>query len=264
MRAPVAAFEAEREAILENANSSQLEPYDYKLSLRHQAFNAALRGRPDLNRSMGEIEWVKDISQAQYRSQLSRDPLFNPEVRLSPAPDWTKNKLNGRIFADPASLPSERPESPSGVQTLTTTGQLSRTSPVLLVTNTPNNYSDPDQAVSAHAGLSTLPPGNPAALDSLPDNPKSPELITRSILGPSAKTFPAQTCSGVYRGAIIAETQKMVLQRLSAYSVIAHPKELFGDEHVPKVGTNVCVSYSNGKPLVRELLKREKAMEVGR
>ncbi len=155
MRAPAAAFEAERAAILERENSSQLEPYDYKLSLRHQVFNAALRGRPDLNRSMGEIEWVKDISQAQYRSQLNRDPSFNPEVRLSPAADWTKNKLNGRIFADPANLPSERPESPSGVQILTTPDQLSRTSPVLLVTNTPNNHSDPDQAISAHAGLST-------------------------------------------------------------------------------------------------------------
>lgn len=200
MRAPAAAFEAERAAILERANSSQLEPYDYKLSLRHQAFNAALRGRPDLNRSMGEIEWVKDISQAQYRSQLNRDPSFNPEVRLSPAADWTKNKLNGRIFADPANLPSERPESPSGVQILTTPDQLSRTSPVLLVTNTPNNHSDPDQAVSAHAGLSTIPPGNPTTLDSPSDNPKSPELITRSILGPSAKTFPAQTSSGSLQG----------------------------------------------------------------
>jgi hypothetical protein len=96
MKAPAAAFDAERAAIVERANSSQLEPYDYKLSLRHQAFNAALRERPDLNRSMEEIEWIREISQAQYRSQLSRDPSFNPEVRLSPAPDWTENQLNDR------------------------------------------------------------------------------------------------------------------------------------------------------------------------
>lgn len=134
----------------------------------------------------------------------------------------------------------------------------------MLLVNRPNNYSNPAHTASAHAGLSTLPPGNPTNLDSRPDTSKSAELITRSILGPSAKTFPAQTASGVYRGPIIAETHEMILQRLPAHSVIAHPKELFGDGRLLKQGTNVSVSYSNAKPLVRELPKREKTMEVER
>jgi hypothetical protein len=106
MKAPPTAFDTERAAILNEANRSQLEPYDYNLSLRHQAFNAALHQRPDVNHSIKEIDWIKDVSQAQYRSQISRDPFFNPETRLSPTPAWVKDQVRDserRSFAAPES-----------------------------------------------------------------------------------------------------------------------------------------------------------------
>lgn len=88
------------------------------------------------------------------------------------------------------------------------------------------------------------------------------ESITSKHLGQSAKTYPAQIESGIYRGNVIGETPDLFIQRLSPKSAIAHPKELF--EQPPGVGANVSVNYSKSKPLVREIKERGKAQELSR
>ena len=86
--------------------------------------------------------------------------------------------------------------------------------------------------------------------------------LTSKLLGSSAKTHAAQIESGIYRGAIIAETSDLFLQRLSPKSVVAHPKDIFAE--IPQIGAEVSVKYANAKPLVRELKQRERAMEMSR
>ena len=50
--------------------------------------------------------------------------------------------------------------------------------------------------------------------------------ITARVLGDSARTLAAQTESGNYRGLIIGETEHHIIQRQTAHTSIAHPKEL--------------------------------------
>ena len=88
------------------------------------------------------------------------------------------------------------------------------------------------------------------------------ESITSKHLGQSAKIYPAQIDSGIYRGTVIGETPDLFIQRLSPKSAIAHPKELF--EQLPGVGANVSVNYTKSKPVVREIRERGKAQELSR
>jgi antirestriction protein ArdC len=95
-----------------------------------------------------------------------------------------------------------------------------------------------------------------------PEAFKEAESIASRHLGQTAKTYPAQIESGIYRGTIIGETPDLFVQRLSQKSAIVHPKELF--EQPPGVGANVSVNYSKTKPLVREIKERGKAQELSR
>jgi len=88
------------------------------------------------------------------------------------------------------------------------------------------------------------------------------ESITSKHLGQAAKTYPAQTESGIYRGTVIGETPDVFVQRLSTRSAVAHPKELF--EQTPEIGATVSVNYSKTKPLVREVKERGKSQELSR
>jgi hypothetical protein len=203
VKAPQAALSAHRAAILERACQSQLEPYDYNLSVQHQAFNDALRQRPDVNQSIKEIDWMKDISQAQFRSQASKELSFNPEMRTSSTPDRDKKERRD------ANVTSS-------------------------ITN------------------------------AVQERFKNVERIASAIVGDSAKTSPAQVDGGIYRGQVIAETQDLFLQRLSSRSVVTHLKGLFQGGQPPRVGANICVSYSNGQPTVRPVKERSKFQEMGR
>lgn len=88
------------------------------------------------------------------------------------------------------------------------------------------------------------------------------QAITIKALGESARAIHALTDSGTYRGPIIGETEYHVLQRQSANLSVAHPKDLL--DRQPGIGENVLVNYSNSKGMVREVLDRAKAQELGR
>ena len=86
--------------------------------------------------------------------------------------------------------------------------------------------------------------------------------ITAQVLGESARTFTAETESGVYNGRIIGETDLHVVQRISGQTAIAHMKRVF--DSVPPVGPNVGITYARGLATVRDLREREQAQELAR
>ena len=82
------------------------------------------------------------------------------------------------------------------------------------------------------------------------------------MLGESARTFTAETESGVYNGRIIGETDLHVVQRISGQTAIAHMKRLF--DSVPPLGSNVDITYARGLATVRDPRERVQAQELGR
>ncbi len=88
------------------------------------------------------------------------------------------------------------------------------------------------------------------------------QSLATKTLGKSAKTLEAETESGSYRGTIIGETEQQLIQRQSASTAIAHPKELLN--RIPGIGENVRINYANSHAVVRELKERGKSQDVGR
>src|SRR5580692_8666430 len=78
--------------------------------------------------------------------------------------------------------------------------------------------------------------------------------ITAKTLGDSAKTLAAETGSGSYRGPIIGETEQYLIQRQSASTGIAHPKDLL--DRQAQIGESVRINYSNSKGAVRDFRER--------
>ena len=89
------------------------------------------------------------------------------------------------------------------------------------------------------------------------DSLREAKSITAKVLGDSAKTLVAQTESGNYRGPIIGETAHHIIQRQSAGTSIAHPKDLL--DRQPQTGESVRINYSDSKGAVREFRERAKA-----
>jgi antirestriction protein ArdC len=86
--------------------------------------------------------------------------------------------------------------------------------------------------------------------------------ITAKMLGDSAKTLAAQTDSGGYRGPIIGETEHHIIQRQSARTSIAHPRDLL--DRQPQIGESVRINYSDSRGAVREFRERAKAQDLSR
>jgi antirestriction protein ArdC len=86
--------------------------------------------------------------------------------------------------------------------------------------------------------------------------------ITTAALGESARTVDAVIDGGTYRGQIIGETERHLLQRQSAGMAVLHPKDLL--DRLPQVGDIFAINYSNGRGVVRDSHDRSKAQELGR
>jgi antirestriction protein ArdC len=108
---------------------------------------------------------------------------------------------------------------------------------------------------SATDRRSTVDPSNSDAL-------AEAKSITAKVLGDSAKTLAAQTESGSYRGPIIGDTEHRIIQRQSARTSIAHPKDLL--DRQPQIGESVRIDYSDSKGAVREFRERAKAQDRDR
>jgi antirestriction protein ArdC len=86
--------------------------------------------------------------------------------------------------------------------------------------------------------------------------------VTQGSLGDKARTFVADTESGIYRGEVIGETDRHLVQRLSDRSAVAHMKHLI--DPLPEIGQEVAISYSNQAARVQELPSRAVEKELAR
>ena len=90
----------------------------------------------------------------------------------------------------------------------------------------------------------------------------SARAIATKALGDGARTVDALTEAGTYRGMIVGETERYLVQRQSAGMAVLHQKDLL--DRVPQVGEAFSINYSNGKGVVREARERSKSQELGR
>jgi len=86
--------------------------------------------------------------------------------------------------------------------------------------------------------------------------------LSQQKLGEYARTYPAQTDSGNYRGTLIGETDHHFVQQLSPRATAAHPKHLFAE--VPEVGQSVRVAYSHLHTSISPFQPRAKTRELAR
>ena len=81
-------------------------------------------------------------------------------------------------------------------------------------------------------------------------------------MAPDTCVEQAQTDSGTYRGRIIAEIEKNLIQQITSHSAIVHRKDLL--DMIPAVDENVRITYSNNVARVLPVKERSKAQELGR
>jgi hypothetical protein len=81
-------------------------------------------------------------------------------------------------------------------------------------------------------------------------------------MAPDARIESAQSDSGIYRGRIIAETEKNLIQQITSHTAVIHRKELLG--MIPAIGENVRVAYSYDHARVLPVRERTRTQELGR
>jgi hypothetical protein len=81
-------------------------------------------------------------------------------------------------------------------------------------------------------------------------------------MAPDARVAHAQTDSGSYRGRIIAETEKNLIQKITSHSAVVHRKDVL--DMIPAADENVRIAYSNNVARVLPVKERSKARELGR
>ena len=72
----------------------------------------------------------------------------------------------------------------------------------------------------------------------------------------------AQTDSGTYRGRIIADTEKNLIQQITSHTAVVHRKELL--DMIPAIGENVRVAYSYDHARVLPVRERTRTQELER
>lgn len=86
--------------------------------------------------------------------------------------------------------------------------------------------------------------------------------ITTDALGHSARTVEAFIDAGTYRGLVLGETERYLIQRQSVGMAVVHEKNLLDSQ--PQVGESFSINYSNGRGVVREFHDRAKSNELSR
>jgi hypothetical protein len=81
-------------------------------------------------------------------------------------------------------------------------------------------------------------------------------------MAPDARVEHAQTDSGTYRGRIIADTEKNLIQQITSHTAIVHRKELL--DAPAGIGENVLIAYSYDNGRVLPVRERSKTRELGR
>ncbi len=81
-------------------------------------------------------------------------------------------------------------------------------------------------------------------------------------MAPDARIENAQTDSGTYRGGIVGETEKNLIQQITSHTAVVHRKDLL--DMIPAVGENVRIAYSNDIARVLPVKERSKTQELGR
>jgi len=104
-------------------------------------------------------------------------------------------------------------------------------------------------------------PGRPSA-DDLKRSFADAQEITTDKLGAGAKTYVAQTQSGVYCGETIGETDHHIVQRLNAKSAVAHMRHVLGT--VPEPGVQTLITYSFNNARVQSVPTRTRDKELAR
>src|ERR1051325_11108274 len=84
----------------------------------------------------------------------------------------------------------------------------------------------------------------------------------KQLLGDKTRIYEADTESGRYRGAVLAESDHHVVQKLSPRSAVAHPKRLL--PQAVEAGQNIVISYSNGVAQLKPNQARERAQALSR
>lgn len=68
--------------------------------------------------------------------------------------------------------------------------------------------------------------------------------------------------AGTYRGLVLGETERYLIQRQSAGMAVLHQKDSL--DRQPQVGEAFSINYSNGRGVVREFRERAKSNELSR
>jgi antirestriction protein ArdC len=108
----------------------------------------------------------------------------------------------------------------------------------------------------------TSAPNNSKDREAKDDELDSARAIAAKALGDAVRTVDALIDSGTYRGMIIGETERYLIQRQSAGMAVLHQKELL--DRVPQVGEAFSINYSNGRGAIREAWERSKSQGLGR
>ena len=82
------------------------------------------------------------------------------------------------------------------------------------------------------------------------------------LMAADARIEHAQTDSGTYRGRIIADTEKNLVQQITSHTAVIHRKELL--DMIPAIGESVRVAYSNDNARVLPVKERSKTQGLVR